>query len=290
MKRLPFIYYLVSIFIISVTICCEKPVDLGVDLNSTLVVTGNLTPDQPFTVMVEQSGISSNTIVQNAEVQVFNGDGELVTTLEFNDNEYISPAGVYPVEGISYTLVVQAEGFNEVTATDYIPESPRISSFKIHAKSTPDPGSSQQLFETTLVIDDFDEDNYYHLFFTYHRENTEGVFDPIAITEIVNITDDIPIINFPDIGQIFNDQAFNGLEASLSFDMTLKISNPYNPGSVEVELRSTSKKYFDFLESLAEQVNNSSPLNDPITLKSNIENGEGIFGGYSASRSTVTIR
>jgi hypothetical protein len=91
---------------------------------------------------------------------------------------------------------------------------------------------------------------------------------------------------------IFDDQTFEGQ----NFELRLEVGDFYGerdsntPKTVYyVVLLNLSKEYFQFLKSLyIQQYNSGDPFSEPSPIYSNIENGYGVFAGYSAQRIKLT--
>jgi len=88
---------------------------------------------------------------------------------------------------------------------------------------------------------------------------------------------------------IFSDILFKGQSQILSFDLDL-----YGFSSVEnkvkIVLFSLSKDMYHYLLTYQAQQNaGNSPFAEPVMVYSNVDNGYGIFGGYSMSSETIII-
>ena len=57
----------------------------------------------------------------------------------------------------------------------------------------------------------------------------------------------------------------------------------YIPGDFVIELRTVSEAYYLYHITLSRQVNTDNPLSEGVVVYDNVENGEGIFAGYSSS-------
>jgi len=91
--------------------------------------------------------------------------------------------------------------------------------------------------------------------------------------------------HFEDGGVLFTDEDFDGQKATLTFYSLLSFNNAAHQGKVVGELRTVSKDYYLYHTSLSRQIaNKDRPFVEPISVYSNIENGLGIFSGYTVYR------
>ena len=60
--------------------------------------------------------------------------------------------------------------------------------------------------------------------------------------------------------------------------------------SMEVIVHTISKELYDYHQSLHKQlINNATPFTTPVSSFSNIENGLGVFGGFSTTNSLIKL-
>lgn len=113
--------------------------------------------------------------------------------------------------------------------------------------------------------------------------------DQQNIVGAFGIGSDNPLVDHSSINKVFiNDNEFNGNEITLQifygsiFLINLK--------EVTLRVRSVSKEGYDFELSSARILESSSnPLSEPVILKSNIENGTGVFSVGTTYEATVTL-
>jgi hypothetical protein len=83
-----------------------------------------------------------------------------------------------------------------------------------------------------------------------------------------------------DIGVLLKDVRFNGKET----EMTFKAFTFFGYGRTQIVLRSVSEEYFNYKATKGLQNNTSGdPFAQPVNVFNNINNGFGIFAGYSQS-------
>ena len=202
--------------------------------------------------------------------------------------------------GETYNLKVSAPNLTPVTAQAFIPAIVSETRTSIlTTETTTNNGFQDVTFSLNLEIDDLPGiKNYYHLNL-YQVVNLVridvitgetspagdgGVLKgPLAFNLQNNDQEVLPYID--DRGVLIRDDSFDGDTGNFTFEGNFL----YNPQSQElgdfiVELRNTTKDYYLYHSSLARQVRVQSgfdAVSGPVVLHNNIENGYGIFAGYT---------
>jgi hypothetical protein len=208
--------------------------------------------------------------------------------------------------GETYKLEVSAPNFTPVTAEAYIPAVASETRTSISTTEvTTTNGFRQVNYTLNLEIDDWAGiDNYYHLnlyqVVNLLRFSAEGVVSPDK-EEILegplpfnlqnNNQEVLPYID--NKGVLIRDDNFDGSTGTFTFEGEIL----YNPQSQElgdfiVEVRNTSKDYYLYHSSLVRQVRVQSgfdAISGPVVLYNNIENGFGIFAGYTPAYTNIDL-
>lgn len=290
---------------------CETVVDLDIDEEPELVIHSLFTPgdlnnpNNHFDVRVleTKSILDDNELehVELAEVIINPIDDdvdELVSLLAIelpNFRRYRTNAG--PKEGVTYELNVFKEGYNPVIATSFVPHGVNIENLKFEdIEILPHqilPGELEYTFNLQFEIqDDIEEENYYHLviFRVIGRPtpNSEEGRVTIAFDERTSVNDpSVEIVNNNRVffGAHISDETFNGQKKKFDLNMIFrKLDIPWdNDVMVEAQLRTVSKDYYRYQIEGARFTNNGTNtfFNDQTTISNNIENGFGLFAGYS---------
>ena len=142
-----------------------------------------------------------------------------------------------------------------------------------------------------------EQEDFYHLKIFQNIEsfvrNSQG--DTIKLVRVVELSprvseNDNNMVSSFDGGMLFNDKAFNGKAYSITFDYKESLNRNQRFGKLHTELRRTSKDYYLYYTSLSRQISSPAPpFSEPVILYSNIENGLGLFGGYTVSIDSVSI-
>lgn len=289
---------------------CERPVELDLDLpDPRLVIVSNFTLGEKVKVRVSTSqnilDESPAEYLADATVGLYQ-DGKLIEELvlviepaERIPPYYITPT-FEPEPAITYTIKVEAEGFEPVVAHSFIPAPVTISDFSI-SEVVVGPGhtnfSKSYSYEVFLSFEDpGDEVNYYHLNFyqeviTY--ENTEA-------GDTVFLSKQLEPVDFENInGSDFVESVFGGgillednpFSDGLSFSFSITINPEFQLlGKVFAELRTVSKEYYFFHRSISEsQSQADGPFTSPVVIFNNVENGHGVFAGYNTSQDSIVL-
>lgn len=312
----PFRYISLGILLLILN-SCEEPFDPQLyEEEAQLVVLSNFSPNSPIEVYVSvsQSVVEQNptAYLSHAEVDVLHGDTLLISLAPAAkmDGERVVPYYTHPSfvpeEGRVYTLRVRAEGYAPVYASSYIPQQVALDSINLENLATETPEASSDEEETQIYtydiklrfLDPAGEKNYYHLnvYQQIKKEISQGdttlsdlltykiFFSPVLNTNHITVNHDG--------GILLEDTPFDGTYAHLSFPVrfVLNLGQGEELGDLLVEFRSVSREYFLFHASLSKQKEQGeNPLQEPVLVYDNIQNGYGIFAGFNTSKDSLLI-
>lgn len=270
-------------------------------------------PDSLLTVYLSQSIPTlsdSQTIIQNATVELL-AEGEHSEFLS-----EISP-GVYQSSqaaeiGIHYSLEANIEGFPLLKASTTIPEPPEITGGVYDYEGTYIPELSSYRNEVTVSFRDPQRiENFYQITFysywyrdIYGRDSITGEYGVIDSSLSVNLTFDLD--SFHPAVRNENESGSTGYQfglESLIFSDELLTAENSIPfiflARQNVLMRSISKDYYLYEKSRIRQYANMNTLSysfskpflsfNPVNLYSNVENGLGIFAGFSETHYELEV-
>lgn len=293
------------IFAISLTACIKdiefKSNDAKVQpvLNS-LFSNGN---DSVYAKMV-----FSQTVLDTAQFQPINNatlalieDGNTVSTAQFiNNGVYAFP--YQTAANKTYSISALVDGFPELTASSKLPELPSI-----------------ELLDTTTVLL---EPNYYGKEFLFkvqnlspsekeyysvsvlmrykgyvYDENTWEIIDSVYYTYPTDFYSRDIKLNPTEVGTnnsaytyIFGNGFFTDeLETGNTFNLSIALPLGYYTYEefdfLKLEFRKLSEEYYNYGITSQNQANtNGDPFAQPVQVRGNINNGFGIFAGYSSTQ------
>ncbi|MAT55808.1 MAG: hypothetical protein CMN32_15125 [Saprospirales bacterium] len=300
-RFLPFVFLSFLLFT-----ACEEPLEFDLNDEERLVIYSNFSNQQTLEVFVSKTRSVLNTepttFLEDATVMVF-VDNELVEILqampasETGDKPpFYKTLKLKPEVGVVYTIKVSVPGFDPVTATNSIPPSVPIESVDYSNTGQTEVNESKNVkFDVAVsFIDPADEENYYHLVFL--QKLTPYTVSPSGDTILSEVVINAPLTVFPSNldmpvtgyydhrSFLIKDRFFNGEKLRLNFwGMYDYDPGKYLPGDFVIELRTVSEAYYLYHITLSRQINTENPLSEGVVVYDNVENGEGIFAGYSSS-------
>lgn len=298
--------------LISVVISCTKELPYP-DLNNEdlIVLNGFLSPESGVKVHISQSCHVTDVLcdeksLSDAKVYLKDNSGTVLTELLH------SGSGIYESEDFeinqntSYEIEASHASLTTVKAKTSSPKSFNASLVDFDEEVYQD-----HLCRTfTIEIDDNpDETNYYlvngfvDILNGEHDHGTSseinGYFYPHTgfLSKDVNsenqvLVSSLDIIPYPLDYVFLKDENFNGEKYQLNFgllDFDLMYDKDYELEAT-INVKSVSKEMFDYYRSITLfKLNSANALAEPEQIFSNIENGIGIFGGYTEQKLVVDL-
>ena len=271
---------------------CEIIVDIDVPFeHEQLTLNSIFNPDSLWTASLSLNRhiLDGNPIkrVENALVIVYRDDAPIDTLLHQSNGNYESRDGK-PLIGINYEIRAVAEQYQAVVGRSQIPMPAPITSVEVTTGTTPDGQPNNTVF--VKFQDDPAVQNYYEIALELTGEyiSANAVIRPYSQFVRLEI-DDLGIENENTNSTeriVFKDIFFNGKEAEVSFKAMTDFKYA---GSFTVYLRTLSKDDYQY-KTTAQLQNNTSgnPFAQPVNVYNNIENGFGIFAGFSQSTFTIS--
>lgn len=293
---------------------CTKEIEFDEqDIAPRIVVNSLFTNDSIWAAHISRSvGVletTSYTTIDNATVNIFDDNANLVTTLTHQgDGLYTSPSGATPQANQSYTIEASASGYESVNASNSIPSAVPIYQLDTVTSTNSD---GETILEATITFQDPPSvSNYYMLevLVTGTWINNEWEWDPVAnewVADTIEFREPLQIscddINVETVNRfnfggfentylylMLKDQNFDGENYALTFTVInyaeLKDMDLFG----EIRLVNTSEEYFNYLKSFnlyQRTINN--PFSTPVQVYSNVNNGMGIFAGGTLTSWTV---
>jgi hypothetical protein len=301
-KRKYLRYKTVLAFFSLLFISCHET-ELKIDLPAPkpkLVVYSTFTPFTPpkvksFSVSVSQNGEVFDTLkidqISDAKVSLYI-DGLFCQIMKF-DKKYGYRADFFPKAGVEYSISVEKQGFETVTAKGTIPEKVPIKSCELipFAGMGEDGWAFSQL---SVTIDDpADQINYYEIMVLgYQDENDKYMLttnDKVITSESYYPSPILMDANRPR-RLLFSDKQINGQthKVEMTFDshQSLIRGKLYiTPHLIFLSFRSVSEAYYRYYTTVFKQANSRRGdllfgIAEPSPVYTNIQNGYGVFAGY----------
>ncbi len=301
--RLSRIHYFLLTLTTSLLFSCEDVVNLPVDSIPELVVFSNFSDQNGLEVYVYKTrSILSNEpteYVKNAGVKVLAGE-ELLEQLHLvvpdESIPYYSTSHFTPEFDKEYTIEVNVEGYETITAKNSVPTPVNLEDVSFEPLVSPGKGDDVMVnFYTSVSLrDPAGIENYYHL--KFYQELTpftvvssnDTIFGATYLaypTSVDKVDENAPLTKYDkDQSYLIKDTYFDGQYITFNFNGQYSF-NPTEtvPGRFLIELRTVSKAYFLYHESLNRQFqNNGSVGGEGDVVFNNIDNGVGNFAGFTS--------
>lgn len=280
----------VIIGLLLVLMGCELIVDVDIpEEPSRITVNCLFNPDSTWRATLTASSFILRGYpyvpIQNARVIIYDGEHP-IDTLAYAGSDYRSDKS--PAEGQSYSIRVEATGFESVFATSVVPTyTPDVST---ELKEQVD----AEGLETVLTVTFYDnpsEENYYELlvfgtadrFFWYSSDSIYTTTFPIPV-EVKSPFFREQLINNIGSGLLFRDSFFD--DPTIQIELTTYY-NLSNLAEMQVVVRNVTQEYYRYNSTLALQYDSDgNPFAQSVSVYNNIENGFGIFAGHNQGGTT----
>lgn len=301
---------------------CETVVDIDLPVEPTrLVVNGFINPDSAVAVRISKSRFvldrsQAFTLVDDAIVTLFENGLEVTQLTTEGEGWYTS--SFRPQAGSEYIIQASASGLEPVEAnTEVLPivviKALTADSVRRETGTSCFNDDCQPIYSTDYRVqlslsDPVNQDNFYEVqaytvvvdSFPVFDDNSDEPtgYDVITYWGEAYLTSDDPVVSSTefDFGDgaffgsslLFTDEIFSGNEYTLNF--TSEGSFGGNITRLIIVLRTLSNDQYQYLRTLQlQEYNEGDPFAEVVPVYNNIENGFGIFAGYSADSVVVDI-
>ncbi len=259
--------------------------------------------------------------IKDATVKITNLQNNEEEILYLQDSFFYKTRNILAQKETPYKIEVSTPDFISVSSEATIPKNANITSINYLGYVYTDEYNRPRYKLNINVQDVVDEDNFYEMIiYTKHLDfdiNSDPYSDPFYYLYVYTsmretISNDIVLqenISWTGSSYIFSDNQF--ANQSHNFEILTNniyvfdtIANDYisqKPDNYLIELRTISEDYYNYQKQTRKHIDNSyyysgfdlqtgfSNQYTPISLFSNIENGYGIFSGYSFVRDSIFI-
>lgn len=299
---------LFSLLFLAGVFACEEPVDLDIDevFVPQVVVNGSFTTHHPFQIVLTKSGnILSNgatQFIEDAKISIAQEGKGVLGVMSYQEDAvlpFYKLEGEQPTIETNYQLTIEVPNFATLTATDQIPKPVPLKAITVDSILIREGNSISSITLSTNFKDPIGKVNFYHLRLFHEAisgrtqssgfvENKDEHLIPLPIEAVL---ENAPNATFDSdqLGILFSDELINGQSVQLKLLAKVNEETGMFP-KVVGELRTVSENYYQYYTSLArQQESKDRPFTEPVSVFSNIENGLGIFAGFSTYRDSVTV-
>lgn len=238
--------------------------------------------------VLETGGFSR---VSNALVNIFE-DGQLMESLTpIKDGVYIANTS-YPVPGKTYKIEATAEPYS--TATGMYKQPQAVDVEKLEVKTLGEKsfqGYPYNNAQCKVTFTDPVGDNFYELIIVQASDST--AFPSFSGQLSLVFTDPAYQENNGIYMQTvaFTDSHFEGNRVTLDFKCNNSFQDPNRPlDYYQVYLRNLSREHYLYLKTYSiQQKSKVDPFAPPVHVENNIQNGFGVFAGFTVTRKVFKI-
>lgn len=297
--------YISAILITSLFVACTKELPFPDVEDSPLMVINSLfSPQEGITVHVSESCHIVNqdcalNYLSNAEVKLLDENGVLLSVLEHSEDGIYNAREVTIEHGKNYQLEVndKSSTLKNITCNTSVPMPVKAKLIGLEEAIV---GGRTTWALDVEIEDDPDVENYYMLEGTFDivgGSHSEYVSDINGYIEphFQHFTDDpnaensllFTSIDFTEFGLravYLSDRNFNGQKYTTRVGLFDEDLVRHREVIGNIAVKSVSKDMFEYAVSLDEyRLLEANPFADPIQLYTNIEDGVGIFGGFTTT-------
>ncbi len=319
-KQIILLFVLSSIFLLP---SCYKQIEIEFPQSETSAVLNCLfTNDSIFNVKINKTSDFNDSIsypVTGAVCKLYT-DNQLVEALKSVDKDgfYSTTSGYTAKYNTIYKIEISSSNLPTITAIDKLPNPPQILNISKQDSVMLDEEGSYLNQLNITINDPVDVLNFYELTcFAYYKYDYSEVWwlDSIGLQEVDTSyqktlltpqSQDVVIKNeglldYAPTTLPFSDALFNGQVYNLNFNYLIPtysiVYNDYTINTITnykliVSIRSISENYFKYKKKfIIHQANQYSDFWDgiaePVQMFTNVENGYGVFAGYSTFVDTI---
>lgn len=285
MTKVKIIQLLLPVVFILLITSCQKTVSIDVgQIKPRLVVNSILDKDSLIRVQLSKSksmmdSLQSIDKINDASIKIFE-DNILLQILTKGINGLYSST-IKPKVASDYRLEIDNTIFGHVEATTLIPTIPNPISAVQTTELTP--GSAPQYIKFKIGIHDegISPDYYYLRAFLIKKGFLPGANSKYVMACHIGSDDNIVVVDDKTLnGIMFEDGSYVKSNYELIVYTNYRISADFN---LWFELSSITADYYKYLVSSVMQNNaGNNPFAEPVIIKSNIQNGTGIFGAKNS--------
>ena len=303
--------YLYLLIISVVLFSCEKDIDIDLpEADRQLVVEGSIEPGQPpFIILTKTEGYFSpvdlnslqNSFVHNATVFVNNGTNNIQLTEICTDQlpDSLLPT-IAELIGVSLTSL-KTYGFCLYTTLDPLIFGEVGKTYSLTIESEGEALTSVTTIPIPVPMDLYwykDQPGYSNYGYLWFKLNDPPEYGSAYRIYTQRKGKDSRFI--PAHGSVFDDHFFNGLnfeafifrgleQGSTDPDDSGETSSYFKQGdTIIIKFCTIDQPHFQFWNSFEiAAFNNGNPFAAPATIKTNIEGGLGVWGGYGVAYDTL---
>ncbi|MBN2890344.1 MAG: DUF4249 domain-containing protein [Bacteroidales bacterium] len=275
---------IIFLSLILLFLSCTKQIEITQKFHDPKYVVNCLfSNDNIFEINLTKSIQINDTntyVVKNAEIELFE-NGVFVENLFWNDSSKKYNSTIFPTSNKIYTIVVTTDDNIVLTATDTLPSRVEITELSYNQFAYIN-DEADLMSENTLYFNtNLQAINFYQIMMFFDIENFPFNWENLKSRDSIILKEQT--FTYSTKYLIFSDKIFYQNPSSISF--SFKYSD-FSPLNYIIQFKRISYSYFMFKKMLRLHIDNQNSdiwdgVSDPVQMYSNIENGYGIFAGYT---------
>jgi len=267
------------------TISCEKVIDMNIPDKGRRPVVNCVFGDSNYVYMTIHR--SKHILDNSYDFSVISGAGIIITNAGTNHSDTLfetsTPGNYKSLQALTspgtYNLKVMADG-RTIESSTIIPEKAQIISIDTSSFSV----DNEDMYRMDIRFSDAGPGDDYFMI---------GVKRVSSIGDKYNISlfsSDLIITTYYKDYLLFNDDLFNNKEKTLRVEMQKSnLYTEYDSLDLTIELFSLSYDAYMYFATSQEQMYAGGPFSEPVVVYNNINEGYGIFAGYSISKNIIRV-
>ncbi|MBA7532905.1 hypothetical protein ES705_25135 [subsurface metagenome] len=284
-------FYYLFFMLFLLTSCTKEVVIYLPDHEGKTVINSFFSPDALLCVHVSRSRVTTDTFfIQETVPVVVLKYAEKTDTLQSTGNGYYVSQNHVPQVETRYSIEVSSTEYGKATASDKIPEEVPFEVINYMQEAGIDVEGCNFSSITIRFNEPPGEKNYYEIKGVHESKPGEKLrYEKLRLW-----SNDVVIRNEGYDNLIFSDELINGKSHTLAFNFYHFVYKKKIESRFFIHFRSVSENYFFYKKKLMLHFENQISdigygTGNPVNLYSNVENGYGIFAGYSEYMDTVTV-
>lgn len=271
---------------------CQKTIEFDGEIKKPKIVVNCLfNTEDTFEVGLSTSLSVIDTgrlgSIETATVKLYDDQDNLVSTLNHISEGFYRDDAFKPLPNTNYTIDVSSEGYTSVKATDKTPVGVKVKEWKKELLKGPN-GYNEYQFSITFD-DPIGRNGYmvgvmanYVFEDSFSNEKTNNYFRLYlnSLDPSLSISAGAGSEYYSE-RLIFDDRNFDGEEYVFRFNIEEYYFQDENFRGLDLQFSTLGDPAFDYFVSLNKykSVSPDDPFSTPVQVRSNVENGFGIFGG-----------
>ena len=291
------------VLLICILTACEKEVHIPIEYTEPkLVVNGLFNTDSLWEVEISASQYiyDSGTIplINDAAVTITNSTGNTITLLNQGDGLYNS-ATEKPQTGQVYSINISHANYENASSSNQLPGELQVSNIELQDQTMV---SGEQFRKISITFQDSPDPDFYMIRivggFWVETYDSLGMPDSSLIPYPMWVFSQSPAVenSNPNNMQptiIFKDELFNSTQYTIDLLVEEYVfgGEKENIKDIYISISKISEEYYWYEKSYLAYVSsqNNQFFSQPVQVYTNIENGLGIFAGFSTQTDTINI-